>query len=413
MQLEPAPKSLWSAKHWQRLAIFCWALVFAGLVIRLLVAHELHSVYPIFSDAARCWQRGEDMYFPHHFVQGLNPYRYSPAVAQFFSPFAHLSDRLGSILWLTLSAAAIVTGLLWWLRKALPREFGPSQIAGAFLIVLSFAAGNLHNGQANTIVTALLLMAAAGVCTERWTLVSCCIAAATLFKVYPLAFGMLLVLVFPRQLLPKLTLAILIGLTIPFLTSPPEYVARQYQQWYDIVRMDDRRHAALPVCYRDLWLLVRVFQLPISSAAYTAIQGLGAAAAAAICLWGKRAGLNVRQLTMLCLSLTTFWIMLLGPATESSTYLILAPTLAWIVLDAWNIPRFRFELTVIGASLVCFCAAHTSVWFPEQVRRGAVIFQPTGALLLAGVAFYRAYRDITACRPSAPILAEEKRPLAA
>ena len=413
MRLDAAGNALLITKYWRRLAVACWLLVFGGLVIRLLVAHGLHSVYPIFSDAARCWQRNEDMYYPHHYVPPLDPYRYSPAVAQFFSTFATLPDRLGSILWLTLNAAAIGIGLVWWLRTSLPREFGPRQVAAATLIVLTFAAGNLNNGQANTIVTAMLLMAAAGVCAGRWTLVSCCIAVATLFKVYPLAFGMLLVVAFPRQLLPKLTLAMLIGLALPFLFKPSEYVFRQYQDWYEVVRMDDRRHADLPLCYRDLWLLVRIAQLPISSAAFTVFQGLGAIAAAGICLWGKLAGLNVRQMTMLCLTLVSFWIMLLGPATESSTYLILAPTLAWIVIDAWNEPRFRFELVLIGISLACFCAAHMSVWFPQEVRRGSIIFQPTGALLLSFVALYRSYREIGDCRISSPETANGMKRLAA
>jgi hypothetical protein len=132
-----------------------------------------------------------------------------------------------------------------------------------------------------------------------------------------------------------------------------------------------------------------------------------------MCLWGKLAGMNVRQLTMLSLGLASFWMMLLGPATESSTYLILAPTMAWIVFDAWNVPRFRFELIAIGASLLCFCCAHMSVWFPETVRRGSIIFQPTGALLLSGVAFFRAVQEIRACRSGTPLLVDEQRLLAA
>jgi hypothetical protein len=123
--------------------------------------------------------------------------------------------------------------------------------------------------------------------------------------------------------------------------------------------------------------------------------------------------LNVRHLTMLCLSLAALWMMLLGPATESSTYLILAPTLAWIVVDAWHTPSFRFEFVVLGASLLCFCLAHMSVWFPTEVRRGAIVLQPTGALLLSGVALYRAYREIADARLNASVLAEEPRRLAA
>ena len=213
-----------------------------------------------------------------------------------------MHDRLGSILWLTLNTVMIVAALGWWLRAALPRAFTSGQIAGASLIVLTFAAGNLNNGQANTIVTAMLLVAAVGVCTERWTLTSCCIAAATLFKVYPLAFGLLLALAYPRQILPRLAMALGIGLTLPFLVKPPEYVLRQYELWINVVRLDDRRHAALPVCYRDLWLLIRVFQLPIASSVYTLIQALEPPSWPEFAC-GAAWRLTVRPMTVLCLTL--------------------------------------------------------------------------------------------------------------
>jgi hypothetical protein len=413
--MQPNPRALfrWPPTYWIWFAVVCWTLVFVGLVIRLLVANGLHSVYPILADAARCWQRGEDMYWPHHHVPGLDVYRYSPAVAQIISSFAIMPNRVGSVLWLGVNTVLFVAGLTWWLRTALPRAMSLSQMAGASLLVLTFAAGNLHNGQSNTVVTAMLLIAATAVCTERWTLASGCIAVATLFKVYPLAFGLLLILAFPKQLLPRLTLALLLGVALPFLVRPPDYVLRQYQNWYDVVRLDNRKHAELPRCYRDLWLLIRVSGATFPPGAYAALQGVGAIATAGICLWGKYAGLNARALTMVSLNLAALWMMLLGPATESSTYLLLAPTLAWIVFDTWNVPTVPFERALLVAGLLCFGAAHVSVWFPDNVRHGAIFFQPVGTLLLAVVTLRRTWNEILArCRASNPT-EQDQRLLAA
>ncbi|CAN5269856.1 hypothetical protein BH10PLA2_BH10PLA2_10430 [soil metagenome] len=410
MQLEWQAKARDAARFWPWVAASCWLLVFAGLFIRLLVANGLHSVYPIFSDAARCWQRGEDMYWPYHKVQGLDSYRYTPAITAFFSIFAGLSDRQGSIVWLTLSAFLLVTALVWWLRVSMPRPLGLAQLAGVALLVLAFAAGNLHNGQTNTIVTAMLLIAAAGTCTERWNLAAACLVVAILFKVYPVAFALLLALVFPRQLIPRLALGLVAGLAFPFVIGRPDYVLQQYQNWFDLLLTDDRKHADLSICYRDLWLLIRVYDLPVSTSIYTLLQGLGALAAAGICFFGQRAGLAVRPLTMLCLNMAALWMMLLGPATESSTYLILAPTLAWFVFDSWQNPHFRLEAALLGICLTCFLAAHMSVWFPETVRRGAILFQPVATLFLAGVLIPRAVREIAWCRMRMPLsLAESGR----
>ena len=46
-----------------------------------------------------------------------------------------------------------------------------------------------------------------------------------------------------------------------------------------------------------------------------------------------------RELLTAVVALAACWMMLLGPATESCTYILLAPTLAWAVLESWLVPR--------------------------------------------------------------------------
>jgi hypothetical protein len=413
MQLECKAGKEGETRFWPWLAAVSWLLVFFGLFTRLLISNGLHSVYPIFSDAARCWQRGEDMYWPYHVVPGLDSYRYTPTITAFFSIFADLTDRQGSIVWLTISTFLFVAAFGWWLRVSMPRKLGREQLAGVALLVLTFAAGNLHNGQTNTIVTAMLLLAAAGACTERWNLAAGSLVVAILFKVYPLAFALLLALVFPRQLILRLLFGLGAGLAIPLMSSRPDYVLQQYQNWFDLLLRDDRKHADLSVCYRDLWLLLRVYGVPISTSMYALLQGLAALACAGVCFLGQRAGLAARSLTMLCLNLAAVWMTLLGPATESSTYLILAPTLGWLVFDAWRYPNHRWEPVLLGICLTCFLAAHMSVWFPETVRRGAILFQPVATLFLAGVLIQRALWEIAIHPASMSRNAAEPRRLAA
>jgi hypothetical protein len=397
MQLETAGKRHTFRFGWQWLASCCWALVFLGLLIRLMVASGLHSVYPIFSDAARCWLQGQDMYWPEHYVPSLDSFRYSPAIAAFFAAFAWLPDRAGSMAWLSISTLALAIALHWWLRDGLPVPIGPWKLTGASLLVLTFAAGNLNNGQTNAVITAMLLLAALACACKRWNLAAACLVIASLLKVYPLAFGLLLALIYPRQLVPRLIIGLAIGLAIPFFLKSPAYVVRQYQEWFALMRSDDRKFAALTVCYRDLWLLIRVFGLPISSKLYIVIQAAGALGAAGICYWGKLAGLPSRALIMLSLSLATLWMTLLGPATESSTYLLIAPALVWVVFSSPE-QRSRLDWIFLGLCLAFFFGAHICVWFPETVRRGSILFQPIATLVLAGVVSRRAFIEINARR---------------
>jgi hypothetical protein len=114
--------------------------------------------------------------------------------------------------------------------------------------VLTFAAGNLNNGQTNAVITAMLLLAALACACKRWNLAAACLVIASLLKVYPLAFGLLLALIYPRQLVPRLITGLAIGLAIPFFLKSPAYVVRQYQEWFALMRTDDRKFAALTVC---------------------------------------------------------------------------------------------------------------------------------------------------------------------
>jgi hypothetical protein len=83
------------------------------------------------------------------------------------------------------------------------------------------------------------------------------------------------------------------------------------------------------MAYRDLWLLFRVAHVPITARGYLLVQLLGAVGCALLCLAGRWRGWPRRGLLLVVLTLGSCWMTLCGPATESSTYVLLAPALAW------------------------------------------------------------------------------------
>src|SRR5436305_6426318 len=107
-----------------------------------------------------------------------------------------------------------------------------------FLLVLPLSAGNVNNGQSNVLVMGLILAALAGAAEGRWNLASACIAAACLFKVYPIAVGLLLVVIYPRPLAGRLALALAAGIALPLLLQRPAYAADQYAGWLHHVQGD-------------------------------------------------------------------------------------------------------------------------------------------------------------------------------
>jgi hypothetical protein len=120
---------------------------------------------------------------------------------------------------------------------------------------------------------------------------------------------------------------------LPFVAQEPGYVVDQYAKWIALVRAEDRADIALNHMYRDLWLLIHLYGVPINRSLYVVLQVAGGAAVALLCWQRQRAGWPTSALLASTLALTTAWMMLLGPATESSSFALLAPSFAWSVIE--------------------------------------------------------------------------------
>ena len=79
------------------------------------------------------------------------------------------------------------------------------------------------------------------------------------------------------------------------------------------------------------------------------LQGLGAAAALAWCLWQQRRGGSGKWLATGALGMGFAWLMLFGPAVEHATYVFLAPVLAWAWLEraAWRRGRWLITTALV------------------------------------------------------------------
>jgi hypothetical protein len=358
---------------------------------RVLLHPRQHSVYPIFDRAAHNWVEGADLYAT---PPGLDPYRYSPLVATFFVPFSRLPPGPAGLLWRLLGVAVFCGGLAWWRRAVLPPALTRAQRALLFLLPAPLAFSNVNNGQANIVVIGLLLVAVAAVVRGRFTLAGACVAVACYFKLYPIAVGLLLVALYPRRLGPRLALALAAGFLLPFLAQRPGYVAAQYADWLRSMGFNDRQLLPRELWYRDFRLLYSLWVAPLSYGAYQAVQVVGGVLVAGACLWARRAGLAPPRLLTLLLGLGCCWMTGLGPATESSTYILLGPTAAWLVISCKSErhPVGLRALWLSGYGLLA--ASQAASWLPWGWGRELQSFgpQPLAALLFLAGLLYVAFR---------------------
>jgi hypothetical protein len=357
-----------------------WLVIVTAVCARAVVRPRVRSLYPTWAAAGGDWLAGAPLY-RNTWEQHLDQFRYSPLVAALFAPFHLLPEGLGGALWRLLNAAALLGGFAWWLRAVSPVPLTPRRWGALFLLVAPLSLSSLNNGQPNPLIAGLLLAALAGALRERWTLAALCVAGAAAIKVYPLALGLLLAAAYPCRFTPRLALALAVLAVVPFWLQQPSYVAEQYQLWLERLLDNDeaRRWWPLHMAYRDLWLLFRVWHAPVTLPGYLAIQLLSASACGALCTAGQLRGWGRPRLLSAALALGTCWMMLCGPATESSTYVLLAPALACAVLGVGGEPRLTRALAALAWGLLVVCVL--AGLFRNTAQFHALGLQPLAALV--------------------------------
>jgi hypothetical protein len=358
-------------------------IVLLAILIRAALQPDKHSVYPIFANAAREWNDGVDLYDRTLPREDLDKYRYAPIIAASFSPFAVFPDALGGVLWRLVNGGIYLAGLVVFLGTVFP---GPARLDAKALalvacVLLALSVGSLNNAQPNSLIAGCFLLAAAAVLRQRWNLAGVCLGVPVLFKVYPLALVLLFLLIHPVRLGWRTALMILAGLALPFVLQDPRYVAQVYQSWFMQVANDNRRDFPLEYSYRDLHTLTRAVGLPIDDGSYAVLQVATAVLVACVVLCGHWQAWPPAQHLRVALDLGCCWMLLLGPATENSTYTLLAPTLALALWESlqrgqpiWKRFAMMGILSLFTAALLASVTPFGPFW--------SSFLMPLGALLL-------------------------------
>ena len=209
------------------------------------------------------------------------------------------------------------------------------------------------------------------------------IVGAALFKIYPLSLGLLLGVIEPRRFVPRLLLVAVIAAALPFAIQSPDYVIGQYNEWLQLVEQDDRTEQPWHQGYHDFRKVLLRWGVPLTLDGYRAVEIVIGCAAAGIVLWGRYRGCDRAWLIQVATSLGFLWCTLFGPATESATYMVLAPIAAHSVLAVRD--RAIWERAWIYVVYATLLASNMIHWFPYSIShtiRGTLIPQPHAALIL-------------------------------
>jgi hypothetical protein len=388
---------LWNTRdRWGRSALILWVAIILAVCVHAAIKPESPSLYSLWRNTGLAWAHGDDLYpidpDPTH-----GGFRYGPLYGVLFVPLSWLPLRVGAVLWRLGNAALFLAALSWWLRKAAPLRLTDRQLGVLYVCVGCLAISNLFTGQMNLLLASFALIAVTASQQQRWTLASLAIALSTLMKVYPLALGLLLILVYPRQLSWRLALMLLAMALLPFLFQEPAVVCRAYEHWFALLSTGDSHRRFLPLTmsetYRDLLQLFRLLNLPITLPMYTVVQGLVGLGCAAFCLVARLRGVPTRLVGFHVLMLASIWMTLCGPTSESRTYALLAPALAWWY--TWVMgdeASGRREGPTFAALLGCLALGFQLLCAFAPVSMTALTFYQAGGLLpLSALALLLSY----------------------
>jgi hypothetical protein len=365
---------------WNIGALAVWTIVFLGLAVRTLGNPHRATAFTVYRLAGTHWLSAQHLY------GDWRGFVYGPVAAVFFTPFALLPPGWGNLCWTWFNAGIFLAGVRALLGSGIYPGIKPGYHGIVYLLLVPLALGNLDTGQANPTVIGLVLLAVAAVPAERWAVTALCVAAATYIKIYPLAVGLVLLLIAPRRLGWRLLLAsVLLGI-LPFLFQHWSYVSQQYHEWIATRSADNRRLYPLKDVPLDLWfLLVRFGHLPIPGFVYSAFQVLSGGAIAFFCLVGVWKNWREERLLAGILAFACIWMTVCGPATELQTYVLLAPVVVLMLVNSLLHLQTRWlQIGLVSVYVLLVMAVARTSFLPSLKSLWVLTIQPVAAVIFLG-----------------------------
>jgi alpha-1,2-mannosyltransferase len=365
-----------------RIGIGVWLLF--NLMILVLVWRNpgVSSVVGNYQYGALGWWAGKDVY-----GAGIDGFIYLPSFALLYTPFALLGEPWGDILWRIVSVGLLTYAVWRALRLYLPRwhvhAFGP-----ALLLILPAASAALRNGQASTLLVALMLLATLAIAERRWWPAALLLALA--FATKPLAIVLLLLAgALYRPLAVRLVLCMAIVLLLPLVNSDPLAAWHLYGLGLNKVlasSMPDRGG------WSDITGLLGLVGLVLPALALTILRVASALATLLLGLLARRRQ-DSAQAAFSLFALSTSYLMLMSPRTEENTYIMLAvPMALFAMLLLWPEGPIDRGRTSRGWMIVALCIALGAHAY------GNWIFRPTKLWLKPLICIVFLTTLIQACR---------------
>jgi hypothetical protein len=255
----------------------------------------------------------------------------------------------------------------------------PAQVAALFLLALPLSLHSMYNSQANLFMVGAVLLSLDALLHRAWNWAAGWLAGAVLIKGYPLALALLVSIRFPRAFAWRFAVALGIGLGLPFITQPPSRVASQYVSWLRHLQLST---SVMRERLRSLDYLLSVCNWRVLPDQFLLMEIAAGLGVLGVLLFFGRTRSDLAAGATMMFELFAVWTVLFGPATESCTYVVMAPVVAWASVDVFSRPSGRWLRSLVVVSLVLMGPLTTDLFGPT-IRAWANEYgaQPIGGLV--------------------------------
>ncbi|GHS90581.1 hypothetical protein FACS1894139_09940 [Planctomycetales bacterium] len=214
-----------------KILIVVAALLWLGVVAA--AAHKCfyppasgRTVFHTFIGAAASFKNGESPYFPLE-----RGYQYSPAFAAALTPLTHLPPPFAALTWSVVNLAVLFLGAYFFARRFL----APSRRAWFLIAIIPLAWEGIYVYQSNPLLGGLLMLGTVAVADGKFWRGAVALLMPGIVKIAPFCFPILTAAVFPRRLLWRYAVAVLLGALFLCLWVEPAYLLDCFRGWLAVI----------------------------------------------------------------------------------------------------------------------------------------------------------------------------------
>jgi hypothetical protein len=324
-----------------RAALLVW-VVYAGIIATIVAVNpSRRSATLEYQRATVNWWAGKPLY------EGKNHYLYLPHYAVFYTPFELLPDRIGEPLWRLVCLSSLA-----WALWAAASMLAPAQKEAVFLVatvlVLPSTFASARNGQVNMPLAALFILIALALAGERWWTAAAMLALTLVFKPIAVAPILLCAAIFPKLRIPMLA-ALLVTAVVPLAHPNPSYALGEYGAFVAKLQSAGKPGGH---SWCDFAGMLRVAGIHLPSGWQLAIRALAGVVTLGLCWRAAKCGDAVRA-AFTVLLLSTIYLMLFNPRTETNSYVMLGAFVAvWCAVEGLVLSRLGLAAWLTALAVV-------------------------------------------------------------